>query len=159
MAHRNSLRLKPSKTPIIHTLNKQEGKGGFDFLGFHIRPYRVGQHRTRSYRGQAGFKTIIKPNQKAVQRRLRKLKQGIRPYRGAPQMALIAKLTSIIRGWRRYFRTGSSKRIFARIDSLLHRKLMRGHPIAIATKVAVGVTLVTGSDTANGYALLRGGSN
>jgi RNA-directed DNA polymerase len=119
------LRLKPSKTRITHTLNKHEGKVGFDFLGFHIRQYRVGQHQTRSYRGQAGFKTIIKPSKPAIQRHLRKLKQVIRQYRGAPQVALIAKLNPIIRGWRRYFRTCSSKRTFARIDSLLHRKLMK----------------------------------
>jgi len=37
------LELKPSKTRITHSLNEHEGKVGFEFLGFHIRQYRVGK--------------------------------------------------------------------------------------------------------------------
>ena len=40
------LRLKASKTRITHTLDLYEGRVGFDFLGFNIRQYRVGKHRT-----------------------------------------------------------------------------------------------------------------
>ena len=119
------LHLKPSKTRITHTLDEHEGEVGFDFLGFHVRQYRVGKYRTRSYRGKTGFKTLIKPSDKAVQRHLNRLKQVIRQYRAAPQVALIAKLNPIIRGWRRYYRTAVSKRTFARVDALLYRKLMQ----------------------------------
>jgi RNA-directed DNA polymerase len=52
------LHLKPSKTRVTHTLIPYQGQVGFDFLGFHIRQYRVPQHRTRTYRGQPGFKTL-----------------------------------------------------------------------------------------------------
>jgi len=69
------LRFKSEKTSISHTLNPYQGPVGFDFLGFNIRQYHVGRYKTRSYRGQTGFKTIIKPSKKAQQRHLAHLKQ------------------------------------------------------------------------------------
>jgi RNA-directed DNA polymerase (EC 2.7.7.49) len=50
------LRLKEAKTRMTHTLEECEGSPGFDFLGFHVRQYRVGKYRTRTYRGRPGFK-------------------------------------------------------------------------------------------------------
>jgi RNA-directed DNA polymerase len=84
------LRLKPSKTRITHTLNEHEGNVGFDFLGFGVRQYHAGKHRTRTYRGKPGFKTIIQPSKKAIKRHHEKLGEVIRQHRGAPQKALIA---------------------------------------------------------------------
>ena len=43
------LELKPEKTRLTHTLNKElseHGKAGFDFLGHHIQQYPVGKHRS-----------------------------------------------------------------------------------------------------------------
>lgn len=37
------LELKPSKTTVTHTLDEHGGHIGLDFLGFHIRQYRVGK--------------------------------------------------------------------------------------------------------------------
>ena len=119
------LNMKASKTCITHTLHKHEGNVGFDFLGFHIRQYHVGQYRTNTYKGTAGYKTLIKPSQKAVKRHLRKLKEVIRRHRAAPQVALIQHLNPIIRGWRRYYCTVVSKEVFSRVDTLLYRKLER----------------------------------
>lgn len=68
------LRLKPSKTRIVHTLDAHEGQVGFDFLGFHIRQYRVGQYHTRTFRGAPGFKSLLKPSRDAV-------KSAKSPYR------------------------------------------------------------------------------
>jgi RNA-directed DNA polymerase len=119
------LNMKESKTRITHTLQKHEGNIGFDFLGFHIRQYQVGKHRTKTYKGTAGYKTLIKPSQKAIQRHLLKLKEVIRRHRAAPQVALIQHLNPIIRGWRRYYRTVVSKETFSRVDTLLYRKLVR----------------------------------
>lgn len=119
------LRLKPSKTHITHTLHTHEGKGGFDFLGFNIRQYRVGRYKTRSYRAKAGFKTIIKPSKKSQQRHLAQLKQIIRDYRGSSQAGLIGKLNPIIRGWANYFRTCSAKQVFDRMTKQLFHKLRR----------------------------------
>jgi len=72
------LRIKPGKTRVTHTLDEHEGNVGFDFLGFHIRQHWVGKYRTRTYRGAPGFKTLIKPSQKACERHLRKVRQVIR---------------------------------------------------------------------------------
>lgn len=117
------LRLKPAKTHIIHTLHKHEGQVGFDFLGFHVRQYPVGQHQTRTYRGEPGIKTLIKPSQAAIKRHLGELKALIRRYRGAPQAALIAVLNPRIRGWSLYYRSCVAKRTFSRLDSELYHKL------------------------------------
>lgn len=117
------LRLKPSKTRITHTLNEYEGNLGFDFLGFHVRQYRVSKYHTRTYRGQPGFKTLIKPSDAAIQRHLRRIKGLIRQHRGAPQAALIATLNPVIRGWTNYYKTCVAKRVFNKMDHLVHRKL------------------------------------
>lgn len=119
------LRLKPSKTRITHTLDEHEGNVGFDFLGFNIRQYRVGKYRTRTYRGKLGFKTIVKPSKDAVKRHLHKIREVIHQYRGAPQIALIAALNPIIRGWALYYRTSVAKRIFNRMDDQVSYKLYR----------------------------------
>jgi RNA-directed DNA polymerase len=119
------LRLKPSKTRIVHTLNEHNGLLGFDFLGFHIRQYRVGKYRTRSFRGTSGFKTIFKPSRDAQLRHLKKVKDIIRQYRGSHQAALIKALNPVIRGWTRYYRSCSAKVIFGRMDLLLIHKLQQ----------------------------------
>jgi len=119
------LRLKHSKTRITHTLNEYEGNIGFDFLGFNIRQYRVGKHRTRTFRGEPGFKTLIKPSKETCKRHLCKIRQVIRRYRGAPQSALIAALNPIIRGWAQYHSACVAKKTFARMDNQVFHKLYR----------------------------------
>jgi RNA-directed DNA polymerase len=126
------LHLKPSKTRITHTLNEYEGNVGFDFLGFNVRQYHVGKHRTRTYRGKPGFKTIIQPSKKAIKRHHEKIGEVIRQHRGAPQKALIAALNPIIRGWTQYYKTCVAKRTFSTMDYQMSRKLAhwsrRRHP-------------------------------
>ena len=119
------LRLKPSKTRITHTLNEHEGNVGFDFLGFNVRQYHVGKHRTRTYRGGPGFKTIIQPSKKAIKRHHEKIREVIRQHRGAPQKALIATLNPIIRGWTQYYQTCIAKRTFSTMDHQIAYKLNR----------------------------------
>ena len=68
------LQLNPTKTRITHTLNEDEGQAGFDFLGFNIRQYQVGRYKIRTDRGQAGFKTLIRPSKEAQKRHLAHLK-------------------------------------------------------------------------------------
>ena len=115
------LRLKPSKTRIVHTLNEHNGQVGFGFLGFHIRQYRVGKYHTRSFRNKPGFKTIIKPSREAQKRHAKKVKDITRLYRGSPQAALIQALNPVIRGWTNYYRTCSAKKVFGHMDlHLIH---------------------------------------
>jgi RNA-directed DNA polymerase len=117
------LRLKPSKTHITHTLQEHEGQVGFDFLGFQIRQYRVGQYHTRTYRGKPGMKTLIKPSRRALERHIQHLHTLVHRYRGANQAALIAVLNPVIRGWANYYHTSVAKRIFSTADHHLHNQL------------------------------------
>jgi RNA-directed DNA polymerase len=119
------LRLKPSKTRIAHTLNEHEGQVGFDFLGFSIRQYPVGQYHTRTYREMKGYKTLIQPSKTAQERHGQKLGEVILQQRGNLQAALIAELNPIVRGWSAYYRTCVAKRTFNRLDSQLHYQLYR----------------------------------
>lgn len=119
------LRLKRSKTRITHTLEPHDGHLGFDFLGFHIRQYRVVKHRTSTYRGKPGFKTLIKPSTSAVNRHQHKIKGIIRQHRGAPQAALIAALNPVIQGWARYYRTVVAKATFNNVDNQVYIKLRK----------------------------------
>ena len=119
------LQLNPSKTRITHTLNENEEQAGFDFLGFNIRQYHVGRYKTRTNRGQAGFKTRIKPSKEAQKRHLAQLKQVIRDYRGSSQAGLIGKLNPIIRGWANYYKTCAAKKTYNKMSAQLYHKLRR----------------------------------
>jgi len=119
------LHLKASKTKICHTLEPFQGQAGFDFLGFTIRQVHVGRYKTRSYRDQAGFKTLIAPSQKAQQRHLAHLKHLIRSYRGSSQAGLIVTLNPTIRGWTNYYHTCCAKQIFNQMTARLFYKLLR----------------------------------
>ncbi len=86
----------------------------------------------RTYRGKPGFKTIIKPGQKAIERHLQQIQDIVRRHRGAPQEALIVALNPVIWGWALYHRTGVAKRVFTesdmRIFEMLIRWARRRHP-------------------------------
>ena len=116
--------MKPSKTRLTHTLNAHEGNTGFNFLGFEIRQYHVGKHRTRSYRGKAGFKTLIKPSKEAQKRHLQQVKEIIRRHRGSNQAALIAALNPVVKGWSAYYSSVSSKRVLARVETEMMGKII-----------------------------------
>jgi RNA-directed DNA polymerase len=128
------LELKPSKTFLTHTLEECEGRKGFDFLGFTIRQFPVGEHHSgRSGRGRKlGFKTLIKPSRKKVKAHYARLKGIIREMQGASQEELLDRLNPVIRGWSNYYRSVVSKATFARLDHQLHillrRWAQRRHP-------------------------------
>ena len=116
------LRLKPSKTSIRHTLQQHDGQpAGFDFLGFNVRQYPVGQKRTPT--PGRGYKTLIKPSAKAQARHRVQMKACVRQHRATAQAALIADLNPVIRGWCNYYSACVAKRVFARMDTDRHRKL------------------------------------
>ena len=119
------LQLKPSKTHIRETLYKHQGPAGFDFLGFTVRHFAAEKYHTRIFRGKPGFKTLIKPSQKAQRRHLLKIKDVIRTHRGNSQAALVSAINPVIRGWANYHRTCSAKRTFSRIDYQVYQKLSR----------------------------------
>ncbi|HEX2912255.1 MAG TPA: group II intron maturase-specific domain-containing protein [Chloroflexia bacterium] len=130
------LELKPSKTRLTHTFERTpEGELGFNFLGFHIRQYPVGKYKSaRNPKQQIlGFKTIIKPSKEAVKRHYQKIKEVVDRHRSSTQLDLMLDLISIIWGWAGYYKTVSSKRIFAVLDSRVYYKLYvwarRRHPL------------------------------
>ncbi len=66
------LELKPSKTRIAHTLEKdksEDGIAGFNFLGYNIRQFPTGKYNSATKGSKAygnietiGFKTLITPS-------------------------------------------------------------------------------------------------
>jgi RNA-directed DNA polymerase len=127
------LELKPSKTRLTHTLNPlvENEAPGFDFLGFHVRQYRVGKtHAGKSSQGSGkavpkGFKTLITPSKLAQKRHQAALGEIVRAHRGATQSELIHHLNPVTRGWSGYFRSVVAKRTFSKMAYLLYRKLWR----------------------------------
>ena len=121
------LTLKPSKTRIGHTLHPVEETAGFDFLGFHVRQYPVGQTKTGKT-GQGiplGFTTRIKPAKAAQHTHLQQMHEEVRHRRASSQEGLIHRLNPIIRGWSNYYATVSAKRTFVRMDTGLYANLRR----------------------------------
>ena len=121
------LTLKPSKTRSGHTLHPVEGLTGFDFLGFHIRQYPVGQTKTgKTGHGiPLGFTTRIKPAKAAQHKHLHQMHEEVRHRRASSQEGLIHRLNPIIRGWSNYYATGTAKRPFVRMDTGLYANLRR----------------------------------
>ncbi|MBC6474362.1 MAG: group II intron reverse transcriptase/maturase [Hormoscilla sp. GM102CHS1] len=126
------LELKAEKTRISHTL---EGENpGFDFLGFNIRQYKVGRYHSgkNPYGALLGYKTLIKPSQKAIEKHKERLREVVRRHWALTQVALISKLNPIIKGWCNYYRTVVSKETFAEMDAFLWnltwRWARRRHP-------------------------------
>lgn len=121
------LELKPSKTRFAHTLSDEGGGCGFHFLGFHVRQFPMGKHRSGKLRGdrKLGFKTLIKPSQEKVRLHYRKLAGIARRMSSCTQGELIRVLRPVIRGWSNYYRAAHSKRTFQTLDYLLFRVLWR----------------------------------
>jgi len=124
-----NLELKPSKTSISHTLNHLEGKVGFDFLGFHIRQYPVGKTHSGKTSGRypklLGYKTLIKPSEKAIQRHYEAICAIVDANPTTPQARLIGQLNPIIVGWTNYYATVVAKEVFGKLSQLTFVKLFR----------------------------------
>ena len=122
------LELKPSKTRITHTLNNyKKEKAGFDFLGFHIKQYKMGKHTcSKNTNGEKlGFKILITPNKDAQNRHYKKLAEIINRNKGQSQLTLISQLNPVIRGWCNYYATVVSHKVFKRLVHLLVWKLLK----------------------------------
>ena len=113
------LQTHPGKTRIV---DLDEGREGFDFLGWHfharmsgplwergIRRYYL--HRWPSTRAMNAVRAKIKA-------RTGRNRVGVGDIR-----AVIAELNPILRGWGGYFRTGNSAKKFNRIDAYAWRRL------------------------------------
>lgn len=132
------LNLSPTKTRVVHTLHKVDGRRGFDFLGCEIRQHRVGKHQGNSY----GIYTHISPSRKSQKRiyaecaeiidkmvcsKKRNGSQADKEAKGqaGQQEILIYQLNSKLRGWAGSHRHHNSKRVFSTLDHKLFIKLFR----------------------------------
>ncbi len=117
--NQRGLLLSEEKTRIVHL------KDGFDFLGFNVRHYKVSNTTT-------GWKLLIKPSKKSVQKIREKLRQIWLKHKGHNVAVLIKKLNPIIRGWANYFRIGVSSETFSALDHWMFRResryVKRMHP-------------------------------
>ena len=124
------LELKPSKTRIAHTLlpeESEDGQAGFDFLGFHIRTFKVGYHSSLrlSTGKRPGIRTLITPTKKAYKKHQEKLRATIKDKKIEGQAELIGKLNPIIRGWMNYYKTSDISTVggHSNQDNDLYHKL------------------------------------
>jgi RNA-directed DNA polymerase len=135
------LALQPRHTRMAPTRQPLEGVAGFDFLGFHIRQYPVGQYKTGTT-GQGkplGFKTHIKPSKEGQRTHLLQIKGELRKLRAASQEVLIGTLNPLIQGWRHYDSAVVAKATFSRMESLGVRQTSSMGTSASSQKVvAVG---------------------
>ncbi len=127
------LQLKAEKTRLTHTLDpekSEDGKAGFDFLGYHIQQHKVGMNRSdKNSKGrQLGFCTTITPSKSACRNHQKAIKEVLRKYKSsASQGEVINDLNPIIRGWCEYHKVTDAKTVgeFQRQDYLTYLKLRR----------------------------------
>lgn len=127
------LQLKAEKTRLAHTLypeNSEDGKAGFDFLGYHIQQYQVGINRSdKNSKGKPlGFCTTITPAKSACESHQKAIKEVLRKYKSSSsQEEVINDLNPIIQGWCEYHKVTDAKTVgeFQRQDYLMYLKLRR----------------------------------
>jgi RNA-directed DNA polymerase len=106
------LMLSKPKTHIRHLTQ------GFDFLGFHIRHYRV-SHRKNPY------VILMKPAKASIKSFREQLKVAWKQAVAWPTAQTIDFLNAKIRGWCHYFRIGAAKQTFAALDHWMWSRQVR----------------------------------
>ena len=102
---KRGLRLSPEKTRVTYV------DRGFNFLGWNFRKYRG--------------KMFIKPSRKNVKAFYDKVAEIIKSHLMVKQAVLIGKLNPILRGWAQYHHPVVAKKLFSKLDSLIHWRLTR----------------------------------
>ena len=133
------LQFKAEKTRLTHTLDdslSEDGKAGFDFLGFHIKQYYSTRESMFRNKKPLGFKTLIVPSKKSCQKHQSDLKEIVRNNISNNQVALIADLNPVISGWSNYFSVSDASMcgVLSTQDNLLFLKLLRWSKRQVGTK-------------------------
>ena len=124
---RLGLELHPDKT---RRLDLSRGRGGFDFLGCHLRKRMSGPLWERHHRPVYFLQRW--PSQRAM-RRIRQRVKDVTPRAACHRdlRTIIAQLNPVLRGWGAYFRTGNAANKFREVDSYatwrLRRLLVKRH--------------------------------
>ena len=116
---RLGLELHPEKTRVV---DLSRGRGGFDFLGCHLRKRMSGPMWERTRRRV--FYLQRQPSQRAMARvraRVRALTPRGRCHDDL--RGVIADLNQVLRGWGQYFRTGNAAVKFIQIDTYVEERL------------------------------------
>ncbi len=113
------LELSIEKTKIVHSTE------GFDFLGFNCRHYDNPENGfyAKNNQNRQGFKLLIKPSQKSINKHSDKVSEVLKRMKVASQEDVIDKLNPIIRGWTNYFRGVVASGTFKMLDNLMWNKL------------------------------------
>jgi RNA-directed DNA polymerase len=107
------LTLSTEKTRVVHLSE------GFDFLGFNIRHYK-------STLTKSGWKVLIKPSKKSVQKLRERLREEWHTLQGSTNVqGILKRLNPIIRGWANYFRTGVASHTFYSLDHWMWQRQVR----------------------------------
>jgi len=118
---RLKLRLHPEKTRRVELT---DGKGGFDFLGCHLRKRVSGRRLERGIRRYYLQRWPSQRSMKRVRQRVKELtgrdRDGVKDVR-----VLIRDLNLVLRGWANYFRTGNAAEKFGQVDTYVTQRLRR----------------------------------
>jgi RNA-directed DNA polymerase len=111
------LELHPTKTRLVEL---GLGKGGFDFLGCHLRVVRS-HFKKRNYL----FRWPSRRAMKSVRTKVHDLTSR-RRWAGLKDIReVIAEINPILRGWGNYFRTGNASGKFQAVDRYVRERLLR----------------------------------
>jgi len=114
------LRLHPDKTRIV---DLDEGREGFDFLGWHFRARVSGRLLERGIRRYYLHRWPSRRAMKAIRVKIKdrtgRNRAGVRDIR-----VIIAELNPILRGWGGYFRTGNAAKKFNQVDTYVRERLV-----------------------------------
>lgn len=118
------LKLNESKTQTRHTLDWFEKKSpGLDFLGFHIRQYRIGKYAMRKTKASLPYRTLIFPSKSKIKEHYKYIKEIINNTRKTE--VLLMKLNPKIIRWARYYSTVVSYKTFKWLNTLLFKALLK----------------------------------
>ena len=111
---RVGLEVHPDKTRIVCLIRGQQG---FDFLGFH-------HHKVESWRWRGHYYLNRWPSDRAMNA----IRAKVREVTGRDKMdhsvdSVVVTLNLILRGWKAYFRNGTSSRKFTIVDNYVHERL------------------------------------
>ena len=117
---RLGLELHPDKTRRV---DLSRGKGGFDFLGCHLRKRMSGRIWEKQRKRVYFLQRWPSPrSMKRVRQRVKDLtgrnRSGVKDVR-----VLISDLNPVLRGWGNYFRTGNADRKFNQLDTHVWQRL------------------------------------